>query len=335
MAARVSVDPTPRRIAVGACLMLATALPGLAPSLAQAQQAPPESTQLGVMIVTPSRPSSPATHAHKTKINRKLLNFGLDNGTTPRPPQAQTKKPATPPAAKPPSTPAPHHEQAPAKGAGQKPLTAAKRAPVEPTRTPASALHIVSPKYPAKAFSRKVRGSVKVRFTIKPDGHTADIRIVSSTPSDIFDDATRQAVRQWRFRPATENGKPVATTLTQQLVFNPPMKRHEAAAPPPRPRETKKPPEKATPANRVPSNITPVHIVAPKYPPQAYRSGHGGSVTIQFMVGTDGRTHNIRILRAKPPRTFNLAAKRAVRQWRFKPVDKPTKVIQTINFTPP
>jgi TonB family protein len=214
-----------------------------------------------------------------------------------------------------------------------------------PTRTPPSALHIVSPKYPAKAFTRKVRGSVKVRFTVEPDGHTSGIHIVSSTPSDIFDDATRKAVEQWRFKPATENGKPVATTATQQLVFSPPLKRHEVEGPPPKPKQTRASPpnegqarapsKKAAPANRVPSNIKPVRIVAPKYPPQAYRAKHGGSVTIQFMVGTDGRTHHLKILKAKPPRTFNYAAKQAVRQWRFKPVDKPTRVVQTINFTPP
>src|SRR5690625_3761190 len=126
MAARVFVDPTLRRSAVGAGPLLAMALPGLAPSLAQAQQAPPESTQLGVMVVTPSRPASPATHAHKTKINRRLLNFGLDTGTAPQTPAPRTKKTATTPLAKPPASPIPRHEPTPAKAAPKKPVTEAK-----------------------------------------------------------------------------------------------------------------------------------------------------------------------------------------------------------------
>ena len=45
-------------------------------------------------------------------------------------------------------------------------------------------------------------------FTIRPDG-TADVKMVSSSGNSRVDQIALNAARQWKFRPATLNGKPV------------------------------------------------------------------------------------------------------------------------------
>jgi len=47
-----------------------------------------------------------------------------------------------------------------------------------------------------------------------------DVRVLSSEPAGLFDDAAIQAVRQWTYTPATYEGEPVATRVTQPIVFD-------------------------------------------------------------------------------------------------------------------
>ena len=56
-----------------------------------------------------------------------------------------------------------------------------------------------APRYPLTALNRKIEGNVQVAFTIQPDGRVAGVRVVSSTPADIFDAAALAAVARWRF----------------------------------------------------------------------------------------------------------------------------------------
>jgi TonB family protein len=205
-------------------------------------------------------------------------------------------------------------------------------------RTPVRPLHIVTPTYPQAALAQGQRGSVTIVFTIAPNGRTEHVHIASAVPSGVFDRATLQAARQWRFRPATVNGKPVAITASQTLVFNPPLQKRAAPQPPPPPRLAHARPRPMTTAPSTkppPAKLRLLHSVAPQYPASAYRQKIGGSVTVRFTVGLDGKTHHIRIIKAHPRGVFNHAAIQAVRQWRFKPPSTPTQVTQTVHFTPP
>jgi len=40
---------------------------------------------------------------------------------------------------------------------------------------------------------------VTVEFGLTPEGHTRDIRVVESSPPEVFDAAAIAAVRTWRF----------------------------------------------------------------------------------------------------------------------------------------
>jgi protein TonB len=62
----------------------------------------------------------------------------------------------------------------------------------------------------ANAFD--VGQAVQVEFVVDTTGHTSDVRIKTSTDRD-FAEAVIDAVKQWRFQPAQQNGVPVATKV--------------------------------------------------------------------------------------------------------------------------
>ncbi|MBV9883992.1 MAG: energy transducer TonB [Sphingomonadaceae bacterium] len=99
------------------------------------------------------------------------------------------------------------------------------RLPPEPVHVPvrrAAQLDMSSglqPPYPPSEERAQRDGRVQVRITIGLDGRVTDIALVSAT-SDAFWRATQQqALRHWRFRPATVDGRPVEETRVMSVAF--------------------------------------------------------------------------------------------------------------------
>ena len=67
------------------------------------------------------------------------------------------------------------------------------------------------------------------------------------------------------------------------------------------------------------ADLTPTKRVEPKSPPEAARSGTTGFVEVEFSVAADGKVESVSVLNAKPSRTCEAAAVRAVKQWQFAP----------------
>lgn len=85
-------------------------------------------------------------------------------------------------------------------------------------------------------------------------------------------------------------------------------------------------------------DLRPVRVEAPRYPGRAHRRGIEGYVTVEFVVDTNGRTRNVRVVESEPNDVFDQSARNAVRRWEFEPriVDgRPaaTELRQTIDFT--
>ncbi len=77
-------------------------------------------------------------------------------------------------------------------------------------------VHRISPAYPPAAVQRRVQGIVRFQATIAKDGSVKDIQLVSGDPS--LNMAARQAVTQFKYRPATLNGEPIE--VTQEILIN-------------------------------------------------------------------------------------------------------------------
>lgn len=67
------------------------------------------------------------------------------------------------------------------------------------------------------------------------------------------------------------------------------------------------------------AEMTPIKRVEPVYPTEAVRAGTTGFVEVEFTVDASGSVAAVSVVNAKPSRTFESAAVRAVKQWRFAP----------------
>jgi protein TonB len=77
----------------------------------------------------------------------------------------------------------------------------------------------LQPPYPAIEERAQRDGFVRVRVTIGPDGRVTAVERLTAT-SDAFWRATEQhALRRWRFRPATLDGRPVQDSKVVTLNF--------------------------------------------------------------------------------------------------------------------
>ncbi|KGM53144.1 energy transducer TonB [Lysobacter daejeonensis GH1-9] len=90
----------------------------------------------------------------------------------------------------------------------------------------------------------------------------------------------------------------------------------------------------ASAASTAGSDLRALSTPAPRFPPEALRSGQSGEVQVEFTVGTDGTVTAARVVRANPPRIFDREAVNAVRKWRFQPVAAPVTTRRTIGFDP-
>lgn len=67
------------------------------------------------------------------------------------------------------------------------------------------------------------------------------------------------------------------------------------------------------------AELTPTKRVEPTYPPEAARSGTVGFVELEFTVDSTGKVASVSVVNAKPARTFEGAAVKALKQWQFAP----------------
>jgi protein TonB len=90
---------------------------------------------------------------------------------------------------------------------------------LEQVDDPPRALVRLQPVYPPGARMRGIEGEVQVEFVVQPDGTTAGLEVVSSRPGELFVPAALRAIRRWRFRPGTQDGKAVAVRVRQKVTF--------------------------------------------------------------------------------------------------------------------
>jgi TonB family protein len=85
------------------------------------------------------------------------------------------------------------------------------------TSTTPICVSAVLPGYPLLAKSQHVEGDVQVDAVIDVNGRVTAAKAVSGPP--LLQQAAVDALRQWKYRPATRNGKPVAMHLSVTIRF--------------------------------------------------------------------------------------------------------------------
>jgi periplasmic protein TonB len=80
----------------------------------------------------------------------------------------------------------------------------------------------VRPNYTVDAMRAKVQGQVELEVVVMPDGAVDPDRIrITRSLDAVFglDAQAIAAVKQWRFRPGTQNGRPVPVRVRVELTF--------------------------------------------------------------------------------------------------------------------
>lgn len=76
----------------------------------------------------------------------------------------------------------------------------------------------VEPEYSDKARAKKVQGTVQLFIEIWEDGKPHNIRVLTGLGMGL-DEKAVEAVKKWRFRPATRHGKPIRVQAELEVSF--------------------------------------------------------------------------------------------------------------------
>jgi TonB family protein len=104
--------------------------------------------------------------------------------------------------------------------ADSEPLLAGAANVSNPTLIPESA---VAPTFPELAKVARLDGQVMLQAIVRKDGSVTDPAVIrSSRPNLGFEEAAIEAVRQWRYQPALQDGTPVDVYITIEVDFEMP-----------------------------------------------------------------------------------------------------------------
>ena len=76
------------------------------------------------------------------------------------------------------------------------------------------------PDYPIGKLRLEIEGSVTVRVLVGTDGRVRQVEILNATDPDFARATEKQALKAWRFKPATRDGVPVEDWQTLTVRFD-------------------------------------------------------------------------------------------------------------------
>jgi protein TonB len=82
-------------------------------------------------------------------------------------------------------------------------------------------LREIKPQYTEEARRAKIEGMVEMSAVVLEDGTVGDVTVTKSLDQQYgLDDEAVKAMKKWRFKPGTKDGKPVAVTITVEMSFS-------------------------------------------------------------------------------------------------------------------
>lgn len=74
------------------------------------------------------------------------------------------------------------------------------------------------PNVPEVAWQNKIDGWVLVAFSVTPEGHTRDVRVLDASPRGVFEETVMAAVADWRYRISFSGKARGDVVLTQKVA---------------------------------------------------------------------------------------------------------------------
>ncbi len=109
----------------------------------------------------------------------------------------------------------------PGEGLAGQPAQPVEPVPAEPVRVEArmDSRSVLQPAYPSSEQRMGTEGHVVVRLLIGADGRVKAVEKIASTSEAFWRATERHALRHWRFRPATLDGRPVESRQKVTVHF--------------------------------------------------------------------------------------------------------------------
>jgi protein TonB len=102
-------------------------------------------------------------------------------------------------------------------------VTAPPPPPPPPPPSPAVATtsHLVTANdYPPVSIRLQEQGKVQIKYTVDPAGNVSECAVTGTSGKPRLDDAACTMVtKRWKFKPATQDGKPVAVSIPAEVIF--------------------------------------------------------------------------------------------------------------------
>jgi protein TonB len=177
---------------------------------------------------------------------------------------------------------------------------------------------MVMPEYPEAERKAGVEGSVMLEAVIRQDGSVGEITVIEGVDGHpALEQSAVEALKRWRFEPATEDGNPVAMAVQIPLAFR--LNGKEEHGGKTGAADAGGPGGRDTGEDTMPELI-PESMVMPEYPEEAREAGVTGKLILETEVEPNGAPGKITVKEGIPGYpAFDEAAIAAVRQWRFKP----------------
>jgi len=163
----------------------------------------------------PDQPPLPEPEPLPESMELPLDNIALDLPAVARPPEPEPERKRKPQPISKPQEPTPRRArttsaQAEVTKAQKEQAAADNDFSDRPTYRP-------HPSYPSRARRRRIEGEVTVRFTVTTTGSVGDLSVVSASPPGLFEQATLEAVRRWRYPPQPASRPGVLATVRFEL----------------------------------------------------------------------------------------------------------------------
>jgi TonB family protein len=150
-------------------------------------------------------------------------------------------------------------------------------------------------------------GTIVLEIAVDEKGAVESVRTIREIPS--LTEAAVESVRNWQFKPAILDGKPIRSRTVAGVTFNP-----LAAFP----QNVPLPPlSAAKPRSRTVLEPTPVKVVAASFPQYPVNSVITGTVVLRVSVDSEGNVADTVAVRDIVPLTA--ACVRVLKKWKFEP----------------
>jgi TonB family protein len=187
---------------------------------------------------------------------------------------------------------------------------------------PARIAESVRPIYPASMRRYGVNGSVTFNYTIDEEGRVQNPTIHESD-NPAFDEPALTALRQWKYQPATRDGKPVASNVRQSISFT--FEGGDSAY-----RVSQKLDASKLPENLrydVPPKVR--GVLVPVHPYPLRRDAVRGKARAAIAIDATGQVAGVKVLEADRPE-FGRALTAALEGFKFDPAYRDGKPVPSM-----